>query len=807
MTRRAAFLTMSIGIANKNIWLGQSSNFLSEEDMGRRRSSGGAGLGLVVLGLIALAIEFVVQHGQTFLIVAGVVGAAWLAYKLFAAKPASSGQASSGASRAAPDMATRDEAQPPVWVDANTNAMVQGRSIGGMVYVGRGLASLGMDIVEPALIDPALPAVRQSLDLSQAGTTYWPSYTTSSAAARGAYLQWLSSGRKDPDAEIGLVFLYFYGLERRALGDVATIDVPATELEAIRAEVQRLLGIYTSGSFQSYARGFLDALWVRSLPSALYRDPAPQTPHFDMSLKVGLAQCAQDGAPLPVDWAIAWLEKDTSRRLPPVASRCNAEFRRLFALRYADNYGAGLILPRNKTKLRFDYHAASASFRGWNRSLAFGFDLPDVTVLTGPVRKLRVIAESCCEDLAGYSRRRTKAGADPDSLECIVELPYALWPDKYRQPVEKIRALVTASGQPLAIPFQTVQKWMPDHTALGKPQWRSFVARLSEAGLGVEPDPSTGGAVPVADARVAFFSLGAEGRAEETSGRYRAAALTLQLAVAVASADGVAQDLDRSALLARLEESLQLAAGEKTRLNAHLRRVLAEAPKITGLTELIKAMDRTARKAVGAFVVSVAEADGAITKAERRMLERIFKLLELAPTSLPAVTPEEPRVVVAAGEPGTGHAIRSPTAPLVLDPIRVRELQAETERVATLLTGIFNAEEESSGSAPEAGDEAAEPASSASGLWGLDAEYSDLAKQLLTRAHWARAELEELAGDRQIMLDGALETINEACLDATGQPLLEGHDPVAVNRDLIAYESSAALACSGASSSAASASR
>ena len=75
-----------------------------------------------------------------------------------------------------------------------------------------------------------------------------------------------------------------------------------------------------------------------------------------------------------------------------------------------------------------------------------------------------------------------------------------------------------------------------------------------------------------------------------------------------------------------------------------------------------------------------------------------------------------------------------------------------------------------------------------SGLWGLGPEHSDLARKLLGRAHWTRAELEELAEDRQIMLDGALEAINEACLDTIGQPMLEGSDPIEVNRELVHSE-------------------
>lgn len=768
--------------------------------MVRRRKTSGAGFLILVVVLVGVA----AGYGQDLLILAGALLAVWLLRKMFV----SGSKNSSGQVAPSPPAQSRQisrhgayiqvDASPayrkglksdprPFWVDAGRTATVQGRAVGGLLYVGEGLGALGGGSVEPALIDPNLPAIRERLDLSQRRTSYWPSYSTCSPEARGAYLQWLSSGRKDPSADVGLVFLYFYGLERRALADALTVNMAATELEAIRVEVERLLGIYTSGSFQVYARGFLDALDAKSLPSGLYREPPPRSSYFGLRHKVGLAQCAQDGAPLPVDWAIAWLENDTSGRLRTPARRCNSEFRRLFAIRYAEAYGEGLILPRSRTKLRFDYHAASASFFAWRRSLSFSFDLPDVTILTSPVKKLNAIGEACCADLGGYSRRMAKAGADPESLECIAELPYALWPEKYRSPTEKIRSIVTASGQPLAVPFETVKKWMPNHTALGKSQWRSFVGRLAEAGLGVEPDPAAGGPVPTSNTRVAFFTVGTDRRTEEASGRYRAAALTLQLAVAVASADGIA-DLDRSALTGRLEEWLHLAPAEKARLSAHLRRVLAEAPKVTGLKRQIKAMDKPARKAVGAFIISVAESDGNVTKAERRMLERIFKLLELDPTRLPAVTQEEPQVVVTAGEPDTFHPIRQRTQTFILDPTRVRELQAETERVATLLTGIFNSEEEMD--VPEPGDEkgAVEPETSVPGLWGLNAEHSDLARKLLGRAHWTRTELEELAEDRQIMLDGALEAINEACLDATEEPLLEGTDPVDVNRNLVHTE-------------------
>ena len=53
---------------------------------------------------------------------------------------------------------------------------------------------------------------------------------------------------------------------------------------------------------------------------------------------------------------------------------------------------------------------------------------------------------------------------------------------------------------------------------------------------------------------------------------------------------------------------------------------------------------------------------------------------------------------------------------------------------------------------------------------------------LISRDVWTRAELEDLASDRGIMLDGALEHINEAFLDAHGETLLDGDDLFQINK-------------------------
>ena len=101
------------------------------------------------------------------------------------------------------------------WYAPDEAVEVAGRKIaGGMIYVGTSLpCAHGTN--DSCLIDPTKPASRTG-DFTASQMGYWPSYSNLSKEARGSYLDWLADGRRHPEADIGYVFLFFYGLERRA---------------------------------------------------------------------------------------------------------------------------------------------------------------------------------------------------------------------------------------------------------------------------------------------------------------------------------------------------------------------------------------------------------------------------------------------------------------------------------------------------------------------------------------------------------------------------------------------------------------
>lgn len=282
------------------------------------------------------------------------------------------------------------------WVPAGESFTLAGLTIpGGLLYLGTSLPTpTGTN--DPCLIDPS-KSVATHGDFTERQMGYWPSYSEISATARRAYLNWLVSGRSDPAADIGYVFLFFYGLERRAILDAAKDDAAKADWTSIAAELRRLLDIYgrKSGSFMKYAGSLLDWVSLAEHPEKAYRKPIPAFPKNDelpLYVRVALGQAAVDKAPVPAQLALAWAKLDPAAYLRTPATRCGQEFDKLFVRKYQEVFGDGMVLPRNRTKLKLVHRPASAGFRGYDElSLTFG-ETPDVTVLTAPVKKLQELS-------------------------------------------------------------------------------------------------------------------------------------------------------------------------------------------------------------------------------------------------------------------------------------------------------------------------------------------------------------------------------------------------------------------------------
>jgi hypothetical protein len=115
-----------------------------------------------------------------------------------------------------------------------------------------------------------------------------------------------------------------------------------------------------------------------------------------------------------------------------------------------------------------------------------------------------------------------------------------------------------------------------------------------------------------------------------------------------------------------------------------------------------------------------------------------------------------------------------------LDRAKIDARVAETAAVRDLLADIFADDDVGIPAVTAPAREPLPPVDDA--LLDLDAMHSGLVRAILTATAWPRAQLEETAaGLGIILLDPALDRINEAVLEECGEPLLEGDDPLELN--------------------------
>ncbi len=141
------------------------------------------------------------------------------------------------------------------------------------------------------------------------------------------------------------------------------------------------------------------------------------------------------------------------------------------------------------------------------------------------------------------------------------------------------------------------------------------------------------------------------------------------------------------------------------------------------------------------------------------------------PTELPTESLIEPPIEPEVTQPVLE---RVPNAePLTLDLSLIHQKQAETAVASQLLQTVFTetaAETDRSG-----------VAQAHSPTVGLDLPHTEFLKALSQQSNWDRHDLLALAQSHGLMLDGALEAINDAALDQCDEPLMEGDDPITLD--------------------------
>lgn len=696
------------------------------------------------------------------------------------------------------------------WVPPGEEVSINGYDIsGGMVYVGKGLSSVdGFHGTDACLIDPTLDVDASESDPEGTRMSYWPSYSSIDSGCRATYLQWLENGRRDPDIDIGYVFLFFYGLERRVLFDAQHSSQARSEIPRILAEVEELLEVYAEeSSFSGYATRFLNAVHAKYDPESLrairYTSRRREIP-LGVRVKIG-HQIVEEGS-LDPEVAFEWFEQSPDTYLRTPGQRCEEMFKSLFFAKCEKRFKQGLIEDSDKPPLTVSYQSASRSLPDLEEIEIDG--LPDISALSEPLEAMQELANECCDELDSYSRHVGK-NDDRDSLEAVSFLPESLLDGHQSEALtDCIRTVENELGRSEMVEtdLDLLLKYWPVESGedVRKRDLRRLANLLEKLGFGVEPDlrisgPSRGWGDPAV-----IYRLPLEASAE-ASAVSEGVRLIQKLAVKVVLANDEVAPEQTEYLAENLGSFLELSESDRLRLEAHRRWLVLDSPTLHGVRQRADDLLDEQKPRIAKFLTALACSDGNIDSDEVQELYKIYPMLGLdegvvhthvhqlqtssSEVDDEPVTIQQPESTSEEYEIPESEIEKEPqSSEIELDQDRVRSTLEESQEVSVFLSDIFEGEEEddTQRESQPVEDQPANPDSdfTNSEIGPLDEDHRRFLVKLSQKRQWEREEAEGLAREHGLFPGAAIEVINDYAFELVETPVIEGTEEIMVNKDV-----------------------
>ena len=621
-------------------------------------------------------------------------------------------------------------------------------------------------------VDPSLPIDIAAPDWTGEQMSYYPQYAYIGPRQRGAYIAWLHSKRDYPKLGIGYVYLFFYGLERRLLIDAPSDPTARAEVPAIMEHLDRLIRTYGSNEgFHRYGEA------LRALASTIHGLTLPEIDDSESDWSIGLRSRIglrmRERQPITSQEGFA-----IARATTPDAQRDKwelvlPELKSLFERRFQRTFAEGLTLPVPKRTIVVDYKWATPD----PLPQRFSIDLPDPESLTAPYRPLSNILEGVMLDVEPLRKvRRSKNRTAAAELAATpAELLSTSIPKEFKALRDHL--IATLANQPSAqVPLVAVMSGVAiGAEPLTKRAATQLVQTLESLGLGVEPDPRFHGQLVGPNGHIQIFRLTAEAP-RQPSPAYTAAQILSQAAIAIAHSGNGIQQSEVDALIVGVERQFALTSAEQLRLQAHVQVLHREHPQISRIEARARLLPEQDRHRFAQVLLEIAAADGHISPAETKLLERFYKALGLDASKVNSDL-HHATVQMSRGPRQTGNAL---SADAIADRL------AETQRVQAVLSSIFvddpmPIQQPNHTTSPSIEPSATQPDSPP--VLGVDEAHLAVIRSILdqTTATIPRALLENWCEAHSLLIEGATEVINEASFGIAGEALLEGEDPLELN--------------------------
>lgn len=785
--------------------------------MGRRKGNSSAGAGiLIVLGLLVAALSavyrFIVENAAALTVFCVVTGS----LLLFAYFFSKIGRRKDVAANAPPTRRTAEKltSEPEIlrvraraqfgfrstrtdgsgggvarWIEPKDSVTVQGISIScGLFYLGASVV-VGDYPIDKYAINPKLTARSSSPDISGTSMPYWPSYAEITPAARKAFLDWMSGGRREASYGVGHVFLFFYGLEHRQFIDRDFANTPQ-----MVAEVERLLAIYGDNhSFRGYATAFLDlSRCAAGIPPGVPRLSAERSGYseIDVAVRLHLGRRLTQSKTILSEDALLWMLALPDVYLRTPAVRCFDEFVALWHLRFRARFPEGVVVA-TKGNINLAYRAASGEFEVEVQGPHQNY--PDICSASTSIEPLKQLVQDCTEELDAYSRLIGKRPEARNSVQAALLLPAALLKDAdfgalrpFGQRVSELMGEHGRASAKMCDMLELAEFVVADGSKVSSALAEQLGRALDSIDVAIEPDPRFGGGTPQLDDQVFVFTAAGGGPIDPERPPYRLMKAQVEVAVLAAAADGEASREELQRVIAGIRDGKDLGGVERARLIAFAVTVFNSPPKQARVLKRLAERSDAEREAIANAAVAVIGGRESVDPSEVKFLERLHKALGLPKERVyselhrakpvsdePVAITQERREVGIPIPKKTEAPIAAVPGSVKIDAGRLARTQRETEAVSELLANIF---EEDAAPTPAT----TSPASSigATAFEGLDKPHAELVELIELKGTIPRSEFDQRAREMKLLSDGALERINDWSFDRFDEPLLEDGEDI-----------------------------
>lgn len=608
------------------------------------------------------------------------------------------------------------------------------------------------------------------------GLNYWPNYNQISKTQQGYFIKWLANGKPYIE-ELGYAYIYYYGLEYRALVEKQDQKEVLFEIIDLVNKFKRLrygydLIVYLILSIKNFSQDEIDKILVFLKNNELeyMYNPAYNsiiknlTPSEDYHVKFSPYQ---------------FLNNDEYNNL---SDRKNELLSYYFEKITENLEESELYSVKTQT---YNYYMAMAYYHTSNL-VTYNAIVPSTKV-----KRLWNQARKIIKDEIKQTVKKFDSSSNP--LTEIEKLAYL--PSKLRNNInyssnhfdfgEKTISDIGTIAEKLGFKMQ-------DKTTLRQ---SSLIIDACEAfGYEIEPNVNVDQKPYKKNLKVMIYKSQFPIKLSPID--YHMAALFTDIGLKIALEDNELLPIEMSYIENYIKKEFTLSPSERLRLQMRTELIVHTKEINTNDTikKLIKMLNDSSKETVSKFIISVAKVDGIIKDSELKILQKIFKQLGLSEdylnSSLSELINNTEEVVIV--EKGTGTKRKGSKIPtnielnekveLKLNAEKLEKIKINTSEIHSVLQEIF-AEE-------QAEILKAEPIETANSedmdKTKIENGLQNIVNIIIEKENWTRNELLNVIQNKGMMLSSTIDEINEWSNEEFGDFLVEEDDDVyLVNKDVV----------------------